>query len=362
MKYSKDNRIVLTLDVGGTNLVFSAIRANEEIVEPVRLPSETKNLSICLERIEEGFKQVNHMVKEKPVAISFAFPGPADYPNGIIIDPPNLPAFHGGVALGPWLEKKFNIPVFINNDGNLFALGEGMNGLLPRINDLLEAKGSQKRFKNLLGVTIGTGFGGGLFINNEILIGDNSCAGEIWVTRHKGADDTFAEEGVSIRAVKRIYAKGIGIDISLSPEPREIYQIAKGEIEGDRAIATKSFLLLGEILGDAIANAITMFDGLVVVGGGLSGAWSLFLPKVVAELNSKIGTVPRLETKAFNLEELVEMDKFLLGKEREIKISGTGETMKYDSLQRIGVGVTKLGTEKAISLGAYAFALEKLDS
>ena len=69
----------------------------------------------------------------KPVAISFAFPGPADYPNGIIGGYlPNFPSFREGVALGPFLEYKFGIPVFINNDGDLFAYGEGWAAHCPK--------------------------------------------------------------------------------------------------------------------------------------------------------------------------------------------------------------------------------------
>ena len=68
---------------------------------------------------------------QPPVAISFAFPGPADYPAGIIGDMSNMPAFRGGVALGPILEDQFGIPVFINNDGDLFVYGEAIAGFLP---------------------------------------------------------------------------------------------------------------------------------------------------------------------------------------------------------------------------------------
>ena len=53
---------------------------------------------------------------------SFAFPGPADYPAGIIGDLAEYPAFRGGVALGPMLAERFGLPTFINNDGDLFAL------------------------------------------------------------------------------------------------------------------------------------------------------------------------------------------------------------------------------------------------
>ena len=91
---------------------------------------------------------VKDQLEDTPVAISFAFPGPADYKNGIIGDLPNFPAFRGGIALGPYLEEKFKIPVFINNDGNLFAYGEALAGALPAINEKLAAAGSPKRYKN----------------------------------------------------------------------------------------------------------------------------------------------------------------------------------------------------------------------
>ena len=58
MNYEADKRIVLTLDAGGTNFVFSAIQGNREVVEPVHLPSETQVLDRSLETIKTGFRQV----------------------------------------------------------------------------------------------------------------------------------------------------------------------------------------------------------------------------------------------------------------------------------------------------------------
>ncbi len=149
MKYKNDKRIVMTLDAGGTNLVFTAIQGNEQIIDEIRFPSAPNNLEKMLSTLVEGFNEVKSKLSEEPVAISFAFPGPADYPNGIIGDLPNLPAFRGGVALGPFLETKFNLPVFINNDGDLYAYGEAISGFLPEINQKLKEAGSPKQYKNL---------------------------------------------------------------------------------------------------------------------------------------------------------------------------------------------------------------------
>ena len=161
--YSHDNRVVITLDAGGTNLVFGAMQANRFIVEPITLPSHAEDLDKCLATMVEGFRAVISRLSEKPVAISFAFPGPADYPNGIIGGYlPNFPSFRDGVALGPFLEATFGIPVFINNDGDLFAYGEALGGALPEVNAKLEALGCPKRYKNLVGYTFGTGLGVGI--------------------------------------------------------------------------------------------------------------------------------------------------------------------------------------------------------
>ncbi len=361
-----DKRTVMTLDAGGTNFVFSAIRGNREVVDPITLPSHADDLQECLRTMSDGFSTVRKALGEPPVAISFAFPGPADYPAGIIGDLGNLPAFRGGVALGPFLEDKFGLPVFINNDGNLFAYGEAIAGLLPEVNRLLESAGSPKRFGNLFGVTLGTGFGGGMVIDGKLLIGDNSSAGEIWLLRHKLEPNLNVEEGASIRGVRRRYAALTGTAPEAVPEPRVLYRIARGEEPGDSEAARESFRLLGEITGDALANAVTLIDGLVVVGGGLAGAAEFFLPRIIQELNSRMdqtggGSVARLESRAFNLEDEADRKKFIQGDTRTILIPGTTKTVKYDPLQRIGVGLSRLGTNTAVSIGAYAFALHALD-
>ncbi len=280
-----DPRIVMTLDAGGTNFRFSAIRGNRPVTETVTMPSNGDNLDLCLANIVEGFSRISRACPQPPAAISFAFPGPADYPNGIIGDLGNLPGFRGGVALGPMLQKNFGIPVFLNNDGDLFVLGEAIAGFLPYVNDLLKKAGSPKRYKNLFGVTLGTGFGGGIVRDGQIFLGDNSMAGEVWLLRNKLDPQMNAEEGASIRAVRRAYAAKAGLPFEQAPEPRVIYEIGLGKQPGNQAAAIEAFRRLGEVVGDAMAQALTLVDGLAVVGGGISGSASLFLPALVEELN-----------------------------------------------------------------------------
>lgn len=363
MTYAQDNRIVATLDAGGTNFVFSAIQGNKEITEPVRYPAEVNDLEKCLNLIKQGFQEVIDKLPNKPVAISFAFPGPADYARGIIGDLPNFPSFRGGVALGPFLEHAFGIPVYINNDGSLFAYGEALAGALPEINAILKEKGSPKQYTHLYAVTLGTGFGGGAVIDKQLLIGDNGCGGDIWCYRNKKYQQLIAEESVSIRAIQRVYNELSGEKEKGSP--KDIYDIAKGLKEGDQKAAIQAFEELGEMAGDAIAHAITNIDGLIVIGGGVSGAAEFIVPAIVKELNSHLGTIggdsfPRMQVKAYDLV-TGDIDSFVKGEVHEVPILGSDETIAYEAEKKTGVMISKLGTSLAVSLGAYAYALNQLD-
>jgi glucokinase len=356
--------IVVTLDAGGTNFVFGAIRDQKQIVEPITLPSCATDLDKCLAQLVTGFSQVISKLPEKPAAISFAFPGPADYPNGIIGGYlPNFPSFRDGVALGPFLESKFGVPVFINNDGDLYAYGEAVFGALPYINDKLEKAGSSKRYHNLIGYTLGTGLGVGHVSNGELYIGDNSCV-ETFCLRNIQDPEILCEDGASIRAVKRVYGEKSGIrDHGL--EPRDIFEIAEGSREGDREAALESFRQMGKVAGDAIATAVTLLDGIVVLGGGLTGSAKYFMPSLLEEMRGHIctasgDTIDRLQMKVYNLDSEDEFDAFARGESRKLNVYGTDKTVTYDPQKRIGIMISKIGASRAISLGAYAFALSKI--
>lgn len=365
MNLESDSRIVMTLDAGGTNLRFAAVRGGQPVADTIDLPSHGEDLTKCLANLVEGFKKVKAVCPGPPSAISFGFPGPADYPNGIIGDLGNLPGFRGGVALGPMLEEKFGIPVFINNDGGLFVYGEAIGGLLPQVNGMLEKAGSPKRYRNLFGITLGTGLGGGIVRNGELLTGDNSMAGEVWLLRNKLHPTMPAEEGASIRAVRRVYADLSGVPLDEVPEPRDLFEIANGMLPGNQAAAAEAFRRLGESAGDAMGSALTLIDGLAVIGGGVSRAWPVFLPALVAELNSTYrgpdgNAFRRLTQQAFNLEDPTQLEIFLKGDSREITVPGSSRKIQYDPMPRVGVGISRLGTSEAVAIGAYAFALRQL--
>ena len=365
MSYKNDDRVVMTLDAGGTNFVFSAVKGYDEIIEPIHMPSAAHNLELSLANIRNGFHAVRSKLPEPPVAISFAFPGPTDYPNGIVGELGNLPAFKGGVALGPMLAEEFGIPAFMNNDGDLYAYGEAIAGYLPWVNSQLEKAGSPKRFRNLIGFTLGTGFGGGIVIDGNLMLGDNSAAAEVWLLSQR-YNPWNIEESISIRAVKREYGRLAGIPDDKLPNPKEIYEIGMGEREGDQAAALESFRRMGQALGDAMCNMLTVVDGIAVIGGGVAGARSLFVPAMLEEMRGSFptpagGENPRLSQKVLYLDDEQEMAEFVKGDIREVQVPHSEKRITYDPLARVGIGFSQIGTSRAISIGAYAYALSALD-
>lgn len=361
----EDHRIVMTLDAGGTNFVFSAIKSGYEVVTPITLASFANDLYKCLQTLIDGFELVKDaLYPEVPDAISFAFPGPADYKNGVVGDLPNFPAFRGGVAIGPMLENHFQIPTLIHNDGDLFAYGEAVAGFLPYINTILNEKKANRSYQNLIGLTLGTGFGAGIVLNGVLCTGDNSVAGEIWLSRNHMYPNVFAEESVSIRGIQRVYANESGDDTDWSP--KQIYQIAKGKAIGNKLAAIKAFEEMGKVIGESLANTLTILDAAVVIGGGISGASEFIIPAIIRHLEGSIedlrgNEMKRIVPKAIFIENEETLYEFVKSDTKFIQIPFSENKTAYNEVKKLPIGVSTLGTSKAIWLGSYALAIEYLN-
>jgi glucokinase len=360
-----EHRTILSLDAGGTNFIFTAIKDFKEVITPFRKPAYSDNLEKCLATVMDGFKQAQAQLPEKASAISFAFPGPADYKKGVIGNLPNFKAFMGGVPLGPMLEDAFGIPVYIDNDGDFFAYGEALAGYLPDLNRKLKTAGSHKQFRNLIGLTLGTGFGGGIVLRDILLDGDSSLGAEVHLTLNALHSGWNAEESVSTRAIQRVYAGQYGQSLNSDLMPKDIADIALGKRKGNKKAALESFRQFGEGLGYSICNVLVLIDGIVVLGGGITASWDLFSPAMFDAISRPYkdswgNPAPRLSVKVYNLEEASVFEEFAAGGEKELVVPGSNRKIWYDDSPRTGIGVSKLGASKAIALGAYAYAIRQL--
>ena len=175
----------------------------------------------------------------------------------------------------------------------------------------------------------------------------------------------ITEDGVAIRAVKRVYGELSGRpDHNL--EPKDIFDIAEGKREGNPEAARKAFAEMGEVAGDAMATAATLIDGLIVIGGGITAAAKYIMPSLLESMRGKIHTLDgdelnRVQMKIYNLDDEEEFAAFARGEQRSLKVYGTDREVIYDPQKRIGVAISKIGASKAISVGAYTFALNCLD-
>jgi glucokinase len=325
---------------------------------------------VFLERVITGFSTIARQLEVPVRALSCSLPGTAEYRHGVVRQLPGLPERRGAVALGPVLEDHFGLPVFFSNGGALFALGEAAAGFLPFVNHLLTDAGICKRFSNIFGATLGPGLCGGAVHRGQLIRGDHAAAGRTNRMTTTLLPSRSAEETVSEGGIRQAYAREAGLDPARVPGLAHLYAIATGGIPGDGRAALSAFTEVAVAAGGLLANAVALLDGPVdgpvVVGGSLVKDRPLFLNRLVEEMNRCMtcrgADSPDLgATRVFNLEDPEGRAGFLRETGEEIAVPSSERTVFPDPVPRIGVGMSRLGTERAVALGAYVFALQQLD-
>ena len=248
-------KYIIGVDLGGTNIRVGLVFCNK-VIKKVEVKTEPdKGKTIVIKNLVKAISRV--MIKNV-AGSGIGSPGPLDYRKGFIIRTKNIPLER--VNLKKILEKKFNVPVLVDNDADCFALGEAVYG-------------AGKKFDAVVGLTIGTGVGGGIVIEKKIFHGRND-AGELGHTtidfngiKCNCGNTGCLEEYVSARGVMRL-AKGLK-----AKTPLDVYNLA---LRGNKK-AVNVFKKMGFYLGIAVANFINIFDpDVIIIGGGISNAWKFF--------------------------------------------------------------------------------------
>ena len=159
---------VVGVDMGGTKILAAVIDAKGEIVQQAkRATKPKKGPEEVIERITRCIREAIDSAELKPSqirAIGIGSPGPLDPETGVIIFAPNLG--WSNVPLKAKLEANLSIPTFVDNDVNVGTLGE-------------YAFGAGRGVKNLVGIFVGTGIGGGIILDGKLFHGVNKTAGEV---------------------------------------------------------------------------------------------------------------------------------------------------------------------------------------
>lgn len=209
-------------------------------------------------------------------SIAAACPGPMDPINGIIISPPNIPEWRY-FPLHEFLTNKYNLPVALNNDANLAALGEW-------------SFGAGKGFNDLIYLTISTGIGGGIILNDRLFMGASGFAGEIGhiTLLHNGPVCSCGQTGhleaiASGPSIVR-WVKSKLEDESLKehfPDGELTARHISDAAEEGNQLAIAAYERAGKYIGLAIANLLHIFDiPIFIIGGGVSKAGDLLFSPI----------------------------------------------------------------------------------
>lgn len=279
-------KIVLSADLGGTNLRIAAVDRSGEIL--FRTKHDTPRTENPLEIINLIISEADNCRRAVEsegdvIGIGAVVPGAVNVEEGTILKAPNVSALNGFKVVDE-IEEKLKLPCLLENDANAAAIGESWCGASKAIN-------------NSICVTLGTGIGGGIIVGGQILRGIDGTAGEIGhiCVEPFGVPCGCGSRGCveqysSASAVKRLasvlsekYPDSMLAEVH-NPTALDIYQAGKN---GD-ALALEVFRQQGFYLGIALAGLINIFNPeIIVIGGGAADGWDLFLPFMQDEIKSR---------------------------------------------------------------------------
>ncbi len=269
---------IIGIDIGGTKTSVSLGNAQGKIIIRTVLPSEGVRSTLSqLKRIIRTYLKRYDQGLKRTRGIGITGPGPMDLKKGVLIKPPNMPAWRN-VPLKRIFASSFALPVFVDNDANCAALGE-------------KTFGAGKTVRDLFYYTVSTGIGGGLIINGDIYHGASSDAGEIGHSvivpdgprcncGKRGCLEALAS-GTSIARIARKKVTEGSLILKLAKNKKKIDAeiVARAARKGDR-LARQIYRQAAFYLGLSVTNVIhTINPEMIVIGGGVSKAGSiLFKP------------------------------------------------------------------------------------
>lgn len=262
----------ITLDIGGTNIRCALFSGNQP--DPIKLIkiSTVADGQSPIERIISVIKEI--WPKEQNVlGISAAVPGSVNVNEGIVLLAPNIIGWKN-IAFAKILRNHFSIPVFVNNDARLAAIGEWK-------------RGAGKGHDNLLYFTISTGLGGGAIVHGSILEGSIGIATE---SGHITVDDQGPLCGCGKFGHLEAFSSGTGIENFVQSEIAKgrdsslkrgkkyrASEIAEAARKGD-TLALSAFEQAGYYLGIGIANYLHIFNPTCIIfGGGVTMSGDLLM-------------------------------------------------------------------------------------
>ncbi|HKJ33268.1 MAG TPA: ROK family protein [Balneolales bacterium] len=262
---------ILGIDLGGTN-----VRAGQVVGDKLQeINSRRINADGSVDDVlDDLFQLIDQSMNSSMEAIGIGVPSVVDVRRGIVYDVQNIPSWKE-VHLKEILQKRYDIPVFINNDANCFAVGE-------------KYFGEGQDYHSLIGLIIGTGMGAGIIIHDKLYAGPNCGAGEFGMVDYLDQNYEY-------------YGSGQFFEHVHHTDGEKVYQNAQN---GDES-ALQIFQDLGRHIGNAIKMILYTLDPeCIVFGGSVSKAYSFFQKSMWDQIQTfaYANSLKGLDIKISNLE------------------------------------------------------------
>jgi glucokinase len=276
-------RTIVSIDIGGTQLRAAAYKQGQrEPLAQKRVKTkagEPDTFGRLVKLIEDIWPK-----KEKVDAIGVSSPGPVDPHMGIIIFAPNIKEWRD-FHITAKLTDHFGVPAYLDNDANMAGLAEWKFG-------------AGRGHHSVLYLTVSTGVGGGVILNDRLLQGYHGLAAELGHTTVQ-ADGPLC--GCGQRGHLESYSSGTGIERFVADQLKagresvlhpnkknSAHDISEAAKQGD-ALSIEAYQVAGKYLGIGVANFLHTFDPSVVVfGGGVSQSWPLLVDSFEVSLKEHV--------------------------------------------------------------------------
>ncbi len=252
--YLPDKRNIIGIDLGGTKVQAGLVNGIDIQDKKYRLiPADTQNPDEIIDIISEV---ISELFDKDILGIGIGVPSLVDREKGIIYNVQNIPSWKN-IPLADILQERFQVPVFLDNDANCFALGEYRFG-------------AGRGCENFVGLTLGTGMGAGIITEGHLLKDANCGAGEFGSIPYL---ESIYEDYCSGKFFKKFYYAN-GEDLFKKAEQKNEYAI-------------KAFKEFGKHLGNAIKTIMFAVDpDKIIIGGSVSYSKKFFIDTLKESLKS----------------------------------------------------------------------------
>lgn len=263
------DRHILGIDVGGTNVKLGLVAPNGKIIARANIATKehSRNKSQLIKAmVQTGTDLIaaEGLSKKDFCGVGIGLPGLIDPVEGVVRYLPNIPGWRN-VRLQSIMEQSLGLPVFIENDVNMITLAEWRFG-------------AGQGCRNFLCITLGTGVGGGLILNDAMYRGEGYVAGEVG---HMPLGDATLEAHIGNGVLREKAAK---IFKNKNIQLPDVFQLAnQGNVR-----AIEFWSEVGTYLGTTLAGVINLLNiRLVIVGGGVSNNYKFILPALKATIKAR---------------------------------------------------------------------------